>query len=81
MTRFYLSSAGYIVDRQTDTQVARIKDREGWRLRGERMCSALELNPGDIQTMLDLWADDLESANFAFPARLTHRRRLSHSNT
>ena len=63
MTRFYLSSAGYIVDRQEDTHVARLKDREGWRLRGGHMCAALELNPGDMATVLDLWADDLESAN------------------
>lgn len=63
MTRFYLSSAGYIIDRQEDTHVARLKNREGWGMRGERMCAALEINPSDLPTFLDLWADDLESAN------------------
>lgn len=59
--RFYLSSSGYIVDRDNDTRVARIKERDGWRLRGERMCSALEIASADTLTLLDLWQDELES--------------------
>lgn len=61
MPRFYLSSAGYIIDRDEDRRVALIKEREGWRLRGERMCAALELNPKDEPVMLDLWSDELET--------------------
>ena len=59
--RFYLSSDGYIVDRDDDIRIARIKERDGWRLRGERMCSALEITPASMSTLLDLWQDELES--------------------
>ena len=59
--RFYLSSDGYIVDRDDDINIARIKERDGWRLRGERMCSALEITPASMSTLLDLWQDELES--------------------
>jgi hypothetical protein len=61
VSRFYLSSYGYIVDRDSDTRVARIKERDGWRLRGERMCSALEITPASMATLLDLWQDELEA--------------------
>ena len=63
MPRFYISSSGYIVDLLTDTHVARLKDREGWRVRGDRMCQALELCPEDATALIELWGDDLEVNN------------------
>lgn len=61
LPRFYLSSDGYIVDRDDDIRIARIKERDGWRLRGERMCSALEISPSAMDALLDLWSHELES--------------------
>jgi hypothetical protein len=57
---YYVSSAGYIVNSEKGSLVARLKGKEGWQTRGEELAAALSLNPEKETELLAQWRGDLE---------------------
>ena len=57
--RYYLSSAGYLVDRKNDTIIARLREQTDWQISGQHIVAAL--NRGDDSVgVFALWDSKLE---------------------